>query len=176
MTVYSISGCADNRCLITHASISNRDDKFVETASLSTESVKAITDIEFSVKSNSSYFAETYIMHSNPPYHVHLNIDGQIKVLEAEPVLEDTASITADTPESGTGWKYHFTERIALSPGKHKLMITLPADNVIVEREIVVRAGVNTIKIMPVYKKKWLRPFKGQNFAAGVKTLEVTIN
>jgi hypothetical protein len=79
-------------------------------------------------------------------------------------------------PESGTGWKYQFSKRVALAPGKHKLTIALPIDDVIVEREVELRSGINSITVVPVYKKRLLRPYKGQNFTAGVKTLELTVN
>lgn len=172
---FVISGCANNRELIVSSSHATRNDVFTEIASSETESGKAIADIMFSVKSNSSRFAEMNIKHSNPPYRVHVTIDGQTTVLEAEPVLENVSSAGINVPESGTGWSYTFSKRIALAPGKHKLTIAIPADNVIVEQEITLHAGENAIIVHPVYSKKLLRPYKGQNFAAGVETLEVRV-
>lgn len=78
-------------------------------------------------------------------------------------------------PESGTGWKYEFSKRIAIAPGKHKLTVALPVDDVIVEQEIVLREGANTLSLKPIYKERLLRPYKGENFSAGVKTLELTV-
>jgi hypothetical protein len=173
---FVISGCANNRELIAKSSQATRSDVFAEIANSDASPEKAITDIKFSVKSNSSYFAGTYNRHKNPPYRVNVNIDGQILVLESEPVLEEKSPIDASIPESGTGWKYQFSKRIALAPGKHKLIIALPIDDVIVEREVELRAGINSITLMPIYKKRTLRPYKGQNFTAGVKTVEMTVN
>ena len=173
---FVISGCANNRDLITKASLATRNDVFTEVVSPETQSGKAIMDIKLSVKSNSSRFMGIYNKHSNPPYRLHLNVDGQSSMLEAEPVLENKSPIDSNVPESGTGWKYQFSKRIALAPGKHNLAIALPIDDMIVEREVELHAGTNTITVTPVYKKRMLRPYKGQNFTAGVKTLEITAN
>lgn len=117
-----------------------------------------------------------YGKHTDPPYRVILNIDGQVIALEVEPVLEDKSPVDSTVPESGIGWRYRFNKRIALSPGKHNLTIALPIDDVVVDREIELHSGSNTITVLPVYKKTSLRPYKGQNFKAGVGTLEVTVN
>jgi len=170
------SGCANNRDLIAKSSLATKNDVFTEVVSPETQSGKAIMDIKFAVKSNSSLFMGIYNKHSNPPYRVHVKVDGQTSIIEAEPVLEDKSLIDSNVPESGTGWKYQFSKRVALAPGKHKLTIALPIDDVIVERELELHAGTNTITVMPVYKKRMLRPYKGLNFTAGVKTLEITVN
>jgi hypothetical protein len=176
MAGFVINGCANNRELIVNASHATRSDVFSEIPISNTISEKAIADIKFSVKRNSSYFAGAYNKYSNPPYRLNVNIDGQPMALESEPVLEDKSPIDSSIPESGTGWKYQFSKRIALAPGKHSLTIALPEDDVIVEREIVLRAGVNLITISPVYNKRMLRPYKGQSFTAGVQTVEVTVD
>ncbi len=171
-----ISGCATNRELTsTISSLSTRNDIFSETSNSDTEAGKAIMDIKFSVKSISSRFFEIYYKHSDPPLRVYLNIDGQTTILDAEPVLEDRSPINPDAPESGTGWRYQFNKRIVLAPGKHKLTIAVPVDDVFVERDIELHAGANTISMTPVYKKRSSRPYKNQHFSAGVKTVEVLI-
>lgn len=172
---FAISGCANNRELITKASLATRNDVFGEIVNLDTQHETAIADIKFDVKSNSSRFMEMYKKHSNPPYRTNVNIDGQALTLETEPVLEETP-FDASIPESGTGWKYQFNKRIVLAPGKHKLTIALPADDVIVEREVELQTGVNSITVIPLYNKRFLRPYKGQNFTAGVKTVNIAVN
>lgn len=173
----AISGCATNREITPRTPLSTRNDVFSEDSRSEAENGKAITDIVFSVKSISSRFFENYYKHSNPPLRVYVNIDGQTTILDSEPILEDKSTVTADTPESGTGWRYRFNKRIALAPGKHKLTISIPVGDVMVERDIELHAGMNTITITPVYKKKSSqRPYKKPHFFAGVKTLEVLIN
>ena len=169
------SGCANNRDIITKTSIAIRSDVFTEAVNSDVQTVKAIIDFSFAVKSNSYYLIGTYGKHTVPPYRVNLNIDGQATVLEAEPVLEDKSPVDSSVPESGTGWKYQFNKRIALAPGKHKLTIALPIDDVIVEREVELRSGTNSITVTPVYGKRNLRPYKGEYFTAGVKALDVIV-
>lgn len=176
LVVTAISGCASNRDLIAAASFTTRTDVFTEIASLEAPPGKAIVDINFSVKSNSSRFMWINNKHTDPPYRVLVNICGQTAVLDVEPVLEDKSPVDSNVPESGTGWRYRFSKRIALDPGKHKLTIALPIDDVIVEREVELRSGTNIIAVSPVYNRRNLRPFKGANFTAGVKTLELTVN
>ena len=169
-------GCANNRDLIAKTSLGNIQGVFTEAIGKEVQPGQAVADIKFSVKSNSSRFIWFYNKHTDPPYRVHLNIDGQTSVLEAEPVLEDKSPINSKVPNSGIGWKYDFYKRIVLAPGKHKMTIALPIEDVIVEKEIVLREGTNTISLKPVYKRKMLRPYKGENFTAGVKTIEVLAN
>ncbi|MDA8428261.1 MAG: hypothetical protein M0T70_03295 [Geobacteraceae bacterium] len=171
-----VSGCANNRDLIAKTSLATRSDVFTEAVSSDVQVGKAIIDFSFAVKSNSYYLMGTYGKHTAPPYRVNLNIDGQATVLEAEPILEDKSPVDSNVPESGTGWKYQFSKRLALTPGKHKLTIALPIDDVIVEQEIELHSGINTIAVVPVYKKTLLRPYRGQNFKAGVRTLKVSVN
>lgn len=171
----AVSGCANNRDLIAKASIATRSDVFTEVKSSDTQTGKAVAEFTFSVKSNSYYLMGTYGKHTAPPYCVHLNIDGQTMVLEAEPVLEDKSPVDSNVPESGVGWKYQFSKRIALAPGKHKLTIALPIDDVIVEREVELRSGANSVTVTPIYSRRNLRPYKGENFTAGVKALDVVV-
>lgn len=172
----AISGCATNQGTTPMSSLSTKNDIFPETLNSDTPTGNAITDIKFSVKSISSRFFGIYNKHSNPSFRVYLNIDGQTTILDSEPVLEDKSSVAPDTPESGTGWRYQFNKRITLAPGKHKLTIAIPVDDVMVERDIELHAGANTLTLIPVYKKRpSQRPYKKQHFSAGVKTLEVII-
>lgn len=169
-------GCASNRNFIAAASSENRQDVFSEVTGKNVQPPGITTaDVRFSVKSISSRFMWMYFKHTDPPYQVHLNIDGQTAILDAEPVLEDRSPIDSTAPESGTGWKYEFSKRIALASGKHKITVALPVDDVIVEQEVVLREGANTIVLKPLYKMRMLRPYKGENFTAGVKALEITV-
>lgn len=69
------SGCANNRDSIVKASRATRNDIFAENAGLVDQSGKAITDIRFTVKSNSSRFEELYNKHSDPPYRVQVIVN-----------------------------------------------------------------------------------------------------
>lgn len=176
ITGFLASGCANNRALIAKAALGDRQDAFTEAIGTEVQPGKATVDIKFSVKSNYSRFMWTDYKHTDPPYRVHLNVDGQVTTLEAEPVFEDNPAKSFDDPEGGTGWKYYFSKELVLAPGKHKLIVALPVDDVIVEQEIDLRNGANTIILKPVYKTTRLRPYKAQRFTAGVKAVEVQVN
>jgi hypothetical protein len=176
ITAIVISGCSNKPEFSGSSSLSSRNDAFSESSHSEAESGKALVNFMFSVKSTSARIAEIYVKHSNPPYRVHLNIDGKSIILESEPVLEDKALIDPNMPESGTGWKYTFSKQMTLAPGKHTLTIALPIDKVLVEGKIVLQAGMNTISLNPLYNRKLLRPSKSQSFSAGVKTVEVAVN
>lgn len=169
------SGCANNRDLIAKTSLATRSDVFTEAISSDVQTGKAIIEFSFAVKSNSYYLMGTYGKHTAPPYRVILNIDGQVTALEADPVLEDKSPVDSNVPESGVGWKYLFSKRIALAPGKHKLTIALPIDDVIVEREVELRSGTSSVSVQPIYSRRNLRPYKGENFTAGVKALDIIV-
>jgi len=171
-----VNGCAANHELPTMASRSTRNNVFSEISNSEAKKDEAITNIEFSVKSISLRMFEFYAKHSDPPFRVYLNIDGQTTILDTEPVLEKQAPAGSNTSESGTGWRYQFNKRIAIAPGKHKLTIMIPVDNVTVERDIELHAGVNTITLIPIYKKISSRPHRRQHFSGGVRTLEIKIN
>lgn len=171
-----VSGCANSRGLFAENAQKIRNDIFTEATGSEAGPGKAMAEIKFSVKSNSSRFAGKYNKHSDPAYSVHLNIDGQTTILEAEPILEEKTPIDSTKPESGIGWKYQFIKRIAIAPGKHSLKIALPIDDLLVEREIELHAGVNKITVLPVYGKRLLKPYEAQNFSAGVKSVDVVVN
>ena len=170
------SGCANNRDLIAKASLESRQGVFSEVIGTEAQAGQTTADIRLSVKRNSSRFMWMYNKHSDPPYRVNLNIDGQTTVLEATPVLEDKPPIDSSIPESGIGWRYDFRKVVALAPGKHTLTIAIPIDDLIVEHEIDLRKGTNNISLKPVYKNSSLRPYKGKTFTAGVKTVEVIVH
>ena len=170
------SGCVTHRENTPVAPMTTRSDVFSETSSSAAEIGTTTADIVLSVKSLSSHFFGIYYKHSDPPFRVYLNIDGQTAILDTEPVLEDNLSVDPNTPESGTGWRYQFNKRITLAPGKHKLTISIPVDDLIEEHDIELHAGANTLTLVPVYKKRSSqRPHPTQHFSAGVKTLQVII-
>lgn len=170
------AGCANNRDIVAKTALGSRQDVFTELIDEQIQPGKATAEIRFTVKSNSSRFMWMYFKHTDPPYCVHLNIDGQATKLAAEPVLEDNPATVFDDPEGGTGWKYSFNKKLVLNPGKHKLIIALPVNDLVVEHDIVLRDGANTINLKPVYKTTRLRPYKGQSFRAGVKNVAIQVN
>lgn len=170
---FAIAGCANNREQLVQSVPASGTEIFSGTAVSKAE--PANIDFSFSVKSNAARFAWMTFKHRNPPYRVHVTLDGITTILNAEPKWDAVGPLAANDSERGAGWKYQFNARFAATPGKHKLSIALPVEQVIVERTIEVRAGENTVIVHPVYQKKMLRPHKGDNFTAGVETLDIRV-
>jgi len=172
---FALAGCANNREQLVQSVHSNGNEIFSGAAVSKAEPGMANVDFSFSVKNNAARFAWMSFKHRNPPFRVHVTLDGKTTILNAEPKWDDVGALLANVAESGAGWKYQFSTRFAVTPGRHKLSIALPVEQVVVERTIEVRAGENTIIVHPVYQKKLLRPYKGHHFSAGVETLDVRV-
>lgn len=117
-----------------------------------------------------------YNKYSNPPFQLLLRIDGQTMMIESEPVLEDNSPINSSKPESGKGWRYTFKKRIAIVPGRHTVLFDIPVEGVTIKSDLELHAGANTVTVIPVYKKRSIRPYNGRNFTAGIAALEISAN
>lgn len=176
LCLLTLTSCAGHHNAVVKSFAGDKQGVFEEVKTKEVPPGLAIVELSCEVKSNSSVFLWLHNKHTDPPYRVYLDIDGQTSILETAPVFEDKPSNIENDPERGAGWKYRFVTTIALAPGKHKIRIGLPAHGVTVEREIVLSEGRNRITASPVYKKKILRPYRGQHFSAGVETLDLRIN
>ena len=171
-----LTGCAGNRDMIAKASVSARQDVFQEAKAAQPAASKALLKVEFSVKNFKARFVENYIKHTDPPYTALLNIDGQTVVLSDEPVLEDLPGDFKVNPEVGTGWKYNFKKTLELQPGKHRVSIAVPLSNVIVEKEIDLKEGENTLKITPAYMASVIRYRDSPRFSHGLRGVTAKLN
>lgn len=171
-----ITGCAGNRNVVVKTVESTRQDVFQEVSGSTAASGKALLKIEFSIKNYKARFINTYIKHSDPPYTVTINIDGQSVVLSNEPVLEELAGDFMKNPEAGTGWKYSFKKELLLNPGKHHVTITVPLSDVAVEKDVTLHAGVNLLQLIPAYNASVSRYPKYPRFSHGLRGMAVMLN
>lgn len=151
VVVTSLMGCAGNREAILQASAQTRQDVFQVAQTPQIAPGKALLNIEFPVKTFKARFVNLYIKHTDPPYTAIVNIDGQSIELTDEPVLEDLPGDFKNNPEAGTGWKYLFKKSIQLAPGSHRITIAVPQSDVVVEKELNLKAGENLLKFTPKY-------------------------
>lgn len=172
----TISGCAGNRDAIAKASLTTREDVFQQVQSTQSAIGRGLLKVEFPVKAYKSFFITTYYKYENPPYTITVNIDGQAIVLTAEPVLEKLAGDFKENPEVGTGWKYTFNKSLVLRPGKHHLMVAVPLEDVIIERDIDLKAGENSLILTPVYNSSVSRYPQYPRFYKGLKSIAVKLN
>ena len=171
-----VTGCAGNRDAITKASMTSRQDVFQQAQVSQLAAGQALLGVNFPVKAFKSFFINTYTKNENPPYTVTINIDGQATVVTTEPVLEDLPGSFRDNPEAGTGWKYIFKSSLILQPGKHHLIIAVPIPDVIIEKDIDLKAGENTLTLSPVYNSPVSKYSRYPKFSKGLKSIVVKLN
>jgi hypothetical protein len=176
VVVVSMSGCAGNRNAVLKAGESTRKDVFKEASDSAGIPGKVLLKVEFPVKNFKARIVETYIKHSDPPYTVTINIDGQSVVLTSEPVLEDLPGDFKKNPEVGTGWKYNFKKELLLEPGKYRVTVAIPLSDVIVEKDVIFSSGTNLLQLIPVYNASATRYQDYPRFNHGLNTLEVKLN
>lgn len=172
----AVAGCTGNREAIAKASLTSRQDVFQQTQVSQPALGQAVLKVEFPVKANKSFFINTYIKYENPPYTVSVNIDGQAMTINAEPVLEDLPGDFRENPEVGTGWKYIFRETLVLQPGKHHITVAVPVSDVIIEKEMDIKEGENTLKLAPVYNSPVSKYSRYPRFSKGLKSIAVKFN
>ena len=176
MATVALAGCAGNHGVIANKAISSRQDVFQEAQTGQVTEGKAMLDVMFPVKSYETYFLNTYIKHTDPPYNAILNIDGQAVVLSDEPQLENLPGDFRTNPEVGTGWKYNFRKTLALQPGKHSIMVAVPLADVMVEKTIELKAGENSLKVLPIYNSSVSRNSWIPRFSHGLQGIAIKIN
>ncbi|MFA7061007.1 MAG: hypothetical protein WC156_09335 [Pedobacter sp.] len=176
VTVATLMGCAGNREAVLKATVQTRQDVFqvVQTSQVASE--KALLNIEFPVKAFKARFVDLYIKHSNPPYTVIVNIDGQSIELTDEPVLEEVEGDFKNNPEAGTGWKYVFKKSLQLAPGAHRITIAVPQSDVVVEKELTLNTGENLLKLTPTYIASISRYSNYPRFSLGLRGVTVQLN
>lgn len=172
----TISGCAGNRDAIAKASLTTREDVFQQAQSTEPATGGALLKVEFPVKANKSSFITTYYKYENPPFTITVNIDGQATVVTAEPILEKLAGDFKENPEAGTGWKYTFNKSLVLQPGKHHVTVAVPLADVIIERDIDLKAGENFLKLTPVYSASVSKYSRYPHFNKGLKGIAAKLN
>lgn len=172
----AVAGCAGNRDAISKASMTSRQDVFQEATAAQPAIGKALLKVEFPVKAYKSFFINTYAKYENPPYTVTINIDGQATKITTEPVLEDLPGDFRENPEVGTGWRYIFKDALVLQPGKHHITVAVPISDVIIEKEINLNEGENTLKLAPIYNSPVSKYSRYPRFFKGMKSIAVKLN
>ena len=174
-TLVVIIGCASNGAGLAKVGEPPQHNVFSETLESKAVSGKALLKIEFPVKNYKGRFINSYIKHSDPPYTVTINIDGQPVTLTDEPVLEELPGDFRKNPEAGTGWKYYFNKTLLLEPGKHHVAIAVPLSGVAVEKDLTLQPGENDLKLIPKYHSPVLRYSNNPRFSRGLKDVAMEL-
>lgn len=176
IAVMFTAGCAGNREFKEQTTPVFRHEVFQELTTVGPVAGKAAVQVDFPVKSNRARFVNSYIKYSDPPYTTVITIDGQSAEMKDEPVLEDLPGDFRKNPEAGTGWKYNFRTALLLLPGKHLVTVAVPRSGIIIEKELILKEGLNNLKIVPIYKAAVSRNRNSPRFTNGLERIVILLD
>ncbi len=176
------TGCAGNYELIKAASSSARHDVFQEIAP-GAAPVPGYADLRINstLKTHHPGMYSAKDIHGTTDYKIILNIDGQAAGLYAHLRGENIDCGAFNDPEAVEGIRYHFSKSIRIKAGTHRVIIAIPADGLVVEREITLPEGsCNSLTLEPVYRSApaQRRPgfYGATSFTEGLKGLRLILN
>lgn len=165
-----VSGCAGNAGVIKTMSTSTRQNVFQEVTETSPlPQGYATLRVASSLKTHRPGGISEDI-HGTAQYKLLVNIDGQAVTLVSLPPEEKRESDSANDPEEGLGMRYLFQKELHLKPGIHRVFVSLPFDELAVEKEIDVAEGShNVLVIEPKYNSARQKRRTGLYTAASFK-------
>lgn len=175
-----LNGCVDHSTLIKEHSSSTRSGIFEELADGSTTS-PGFSDLVFSasLKTHRPNHSESDV-HGTPNYRLLLNIDGQAVWIKGKLNREQYESHRVRDPEAGDGIRYHFSSKLRLRPGAHRIVAAVPEDGIAIVREITVPDQSSSLILKPIYKKipgtKRRDVYVQESFSQGLSSLRVFLN
>ena len=181
MALIVMSGCAESSGLIRASSTSIRSDIFQELSNGGpVPAGYADLRITSSLKTHKPGIYSAKDIHGTPDYKLLLNIDGQAVRLQGNPREENSEPRGLRDPEAGEGIRYRFSSDLRLKAGTHKVVIAVPADDLAVERKIILPEGSNSLVLEPLYTAtpgKQRPSFHGAtSFTKGIRSFQVILN
>ena len=176
------SGCAGSPELIRTSSVSTRSDVFQELQDGGSIPVGyADLRITSSLKTHKPGIYSSTDVHGTPEYRLLINIDGQAVQLQGNLYAEDIEPRGLRDPEAGEGIRYRFNKKLRLKTGTHKIVVAIPEDGIVVEREITLSEGRNNnLFLEPVYGSSTGKQRPGfygvTSFKEGLKWFVVILN
>ncbi|UFS72228.1 hypothetical protein LPW11_08545 [Geomonas sp. RF6] len=137
--------------------------------------------ITASLKTHTPGVHSTPDLHGTPEYKLLLKIDGKDVPLPATLRQEETEMRRLADAEVGAGMLYSFYNNVPIPAGRHEIVLAIPADKVVVEREITLAEGSsNTLSFEPEYRwapgKERLRFYGTTSYKEGIKGFTVVLN
>jgi len=180
-----LSGCGATAKMIVAKSQNERTNVFTE---VTNTGAKPQGYVDMVVKANiKTHEAGYYIgeskksLHGKPGYPFVLNIDGQALIWKVDgqkdvkPAYDEEGKTSTD-PEARTGVKYTLEKKLRLREGAHKVYFALPEDDYIVDVEITLHSGEESVlEFKPLYWHKRI-PYRIPTFLKGVRKYEIFLN
>lgn len=174
------SGCADTSTLIKANSSSSRTGIYDELAeSRGVPTGYATLRVSTTIKTHKPGIGPASDIHGTKNYRLLLNIDGQALFLAGNPSEENRELGKLQDPEAGSGIRYRFDGNFRVQPGRHRIVLALPEDDVAVERDIALEEGsANTLVLVPIYSEPAgkRRLVSLSSFLQGVSSFWVRLN
>lgn len=176
-------GCSGNLTVINANKASIRTDVFDKVVNEKINK-QGFTDLRIraSMKTHKPGVYSISDIHGTPDYRLLLNIDGQAVLLGGVLSSENSDQMKLADPEAGDGIRYRFSEHLLLKAGTHRVVVALPNDGIVVEREVVLTDGdVNNLVIEPVYGSVPRKRLPGTyssttSFKEGIRTVMLVLN
>lgn len=119
--------------------------------------------------------------HGTHKYQLQLSIDGQSVLTEVELQAEKLSIAGPSDPEAGDGVRYRIRKAVSLPAGVHRVVASLPADKISIDKEVLLQEGVeNRLVLDPVYgrvlAKKRPSANRATSFKEGISRMVMTFN
>lgn len=109
------------------------------------------------------YFAFGSKIRGTPDYLLLISIDGHKIFVHGDLKTENSAPKGLNDAEAGEGIRYLFTKDLLVKAGRHKVIVSLPEDNVASEKEVFIQEGTgNSLRIDPIYGQSDQEGIPGQ--------------
>ncbi|HBA86461.1 MAG TPA: hypothetical protein DCZ75_00330 [Geobacter sp.] len=182
LTLAAAGGCADRSTLIRTETASHGTAVAEELAKDgSLPQGYAALGITASFKTHADRPSLVYDPHGTPDFKLLVSIDGQETSLRGALQEEKGGSLDLVDPENGPGIRYRFDKKLRLKAGVHRVVVALPGDGVVLQREISLAEGkVHSLVVEPVYGAKSGKPRPGisnaTSFREGIRTLRILLD
>lgn len=175
-----LEGCAGNKELIKAMSASSNQHVF-EVVEENASPIPGYADLHIhsSLKTHKPGIHAERDAHGTEDYVLLVNIDGQSLKIPGR--LDAVTSPMCDS-EQGEGISYRFKTKLRLKPGIYKVVVALPADDLVAEREVIVADGKNSaLTVEPIYgsipgKKRAGTSGSLMSFKQGIKSIHILLN
>lgn len=175
-----LEGCAGNKELIKAMSASSNQSVFEEIEEKASP-IPGYTDLHIhsSLKTHKPGIYSKKDIHGTEAYMLLVNIDGQSVKIPGR--LNAVRSAMCDS-EQGEGISYQFKTRLRIKAGAHKVIVALPADDLVAEREVIIADGENsTLTVEPIYgsipgKKRPGTFGRLTSFKQGINSIRLLLN
>jgi hypothetical protein len=175
-----LEGCAGNKELIKAMSASGNQHVF-EVVEENASPIPGYADLHIhsSLKTHKPGIHAERDAHGTEDYVLLVNIDGQPVKIQGR--LNEVRSAMCDS-EQGEGISYQFKTRLRMKAGVHEVVVALPVDDLVAEREVIIVEGEDsTLTVEPIYgsipgKKRAGTSGSLTSFKQGIKSIRILLN